>query len=284
MFDTLVETEVLAAHISDPAWVCFDCRSVLTDPQAGPRAYAAGHIPGARFLHLERDLSGPVTPQTGRHPLPDPRHLAETLARAGVGRHTQVVAYDDAGGVYAARLWWLLRWLGHRESAVLNGGWQQWLKEGRSSETALPQVEPRRFPFHEPSHEGWFSTADVLEVVQGRRRALLLDARAPARFRGDEEPIDPVAGHVPGAVNLPFAANLAQDGRFVAPATLRHRFETAFGEFHPEQTVAMCGSGVTACHNLLAMELAGMKHAKLYAGSWSEWIRDAGRPVAQGDH
>jgi thiosulfate/3-mercaptopyruvate sulfurtransferase len=284
MFDTLVETEVLAAHISDPAWVCFDCRSVLTDPGAGPRAYAAGHIPGARFLHLERDLSGPVTPQTGRHPLPDPKRLAETLGLAGVGRHTQVVAYDDAGGVYAARLWWLLRWLGHRESAVLNGGWQQWLKEGRSSETAVSQVEPRRFPFHQPSHEAWLSTADVLEVVKGRKRALLLDARAPARFRGDEEPIDPVAGHVPGALNLPFAANLAEDGRFVAPATLRHRFETAFGEFQPEQTVAMCGSGVTACHNLLAMELAGMKHAKLYAGSWSEWIRDAGRPISKGDH
>jgi thiosulfate/3-mercaptopyruvate sulfurtransferase len=283
MFDTLVETEVLAAHLSDPHWVCFDCRGVLTDLEAGPRAYATGHIAGARYLHLERDLSGPVTPETGRHPLPDPRLLAEKLGRAGVGRHTQVVAYDDAGGVYAARLWWLLRWLGHRESAVLNGGWQQWLKEGRPAETAVSQAEPRRFPFHEPSHEGWLSTADVLDMVQGRKRGLLLDARTPARFRGDEEPIDPVAGHVPGALNLPFTANLAEDGRFSAPAALRQRFEAVLGEFHPEQAVHMCGSGVTTCHNLLAMELAGMKHAKLYAGSWSEWIRDRKRPVSKGD-
>jgi thiosulfate/3-mercaptopyruvate sulfurtransferase len=260
----------------------FDCRSVLSDPGTGERAYSAGHIPGARYLHLERDLSGPVTPQTGRHPLPDPQLLAEKLGRAGVGRDTQVVAYDDAGGVYAARLWWLLRWLGHRESAVLNGGWQQWLKEDRRTDTAVPVAEARAFPYREPSHEEWLSTEDVLDQVRGRRPGVLLDARAPARFRGDEEPIDPVAGHVPGAMNLPFTANLAQDGRFSAPATLRHRFEAALGGFRPEQAIAMCGSGVTACHNLLAMELAGMKHAKLYAGSWSEWIRDKARPVSKG--
>ena len=279
MFDTLVETEVLAAHLHDPAWVVFDCRSVLTDPSAGERAYAAGHIPGARHLHLERDLSSPVTPETGRHPLPDPKQLAEKLGRAGVGRHTQVVAYDDAGGVYAARLWWLLRWLGHRESAVLNGGWQQWLKEERSTDTAVPAPEARHFPHREPSREAWLSTQEVLEQVRGRRPGLLMDARGPTRFRGDEEPIDPVAGHIPGAMNMPFTANLAPDGRFSAPATLRHRFEAALGKFSPDQAVSMCGSGVTACHNLLAMELAGMKHAKLYAGSWSEWIRDPARPV-----
>jgi thiosulfate/3-mercaptopyruvate sulfurtransferase len=283
MFDTLVETEVLAAHLGDPAWVVFDCRSVLTDSGAGERAYAAGHIPGARYLHLERDLSGPVTPATGRHPLPEPRLLAEKLGRAGVGRTTQVIAYDDAGGAYAARLWWLLRWLGHRESAVLNGGWQQWLKEDRRTETGLPDVKAQPFPYRAPSHDEWLSTEDVLEQVRGRRPGLLVDARAPTRFRGDEEPIDPVAGHVPGAVNLPFTVNLAKDGRFSAPATLRHRFETALGDVPPEQAVFMCGSGVTACHNLLAMELAGMKHAKLYAGSWSEWIRDRARPVSRGE-
>jgi thiosulfate/3-mercaptopyruvate sulfurtransferase len=283
MFDTLVETEVLAAHLRDPAWVVFDCRSVLTDPFAGERAYAVGHIPGARYMHLERDLSGPVTPQSGRHPLPDPKLLAEKLGRAGVGQRTQVVAYDDAGGVYASRLWWLLRWLGHRESAVLNGGWQQWLKEDRRTDTSVPVAEAQRFPYREPSYEGWLSTEDVLELVRGRKGGLIMDARAPARFRGDEEPIDPVAGHVPGAMNLPFAANLAEDGRFSAPATLRHRFEAALGGFRPEQAVSMCGSGVTACHNLLAMELAGIKHAKLYAGSWSEWIRDTARPVSKGE-
>lgn len=281
MFDTLVETEVLAAHLDDPAWVVFDCRSVLTDPSAGERAYSAGHIPGALHLHLERDLSSPVGPKTGRHPLPDPRLLAEKLGRAGIGQHTQVVAYDDAGGVYAARLWWLLRWLGHFESAVLNGGWQQWLKEERRIDTDVPAPQAHHFPYREPSHEGWLSSQDALELVRGHRPGLLMDARAPARFRGDEEPIDPVAGHVPGAVNLPFTANLAPDGRFSAPAALRHRFEAALGGFTPDQAVSMCGSGVTACHNLLAMELAGMKHAKLYAGSWSEWIRDKSRPVSK---
>lgn len=279
MFDALVETEVLAAHLDDPAWVVFDCRSVLTDPAAGPSAYAAGHIPGARYLHLEDDLSGPITPQTGRHPLPDPELLAAKLARAGVGKDIQVVAYDDSGGPYAARLWWLLRWLGHPEVAVLNGGWQQWLKEQRPTETAVPDPKPRDLPYRGPDRGVWLSTDQVLQVVRGQRKGLLLDARAPTRFRGDEEPIDPVAGHVPGARNLPFTGNLAADGRFNAPAVLRHRFEEALGKYRPEQAVLMCGSGVTACHNLLAMELAGLKEGKLYAGSWSEWIRDGDRPV-----
>ncbi|HEY3859942.1 MAG TPA: sulfurtransferase, partial [Gammaproteobacteria bacterium] len=249
----------------------------------GPRAYAAGHIPGARYLHLEHDLSGPITTQTGRHPLPDPEALVHKLGGAGVGKGIQVVAYDDAGGAYAARLWWLLRWLGHPESAVLNGGWQQWLKEQRSTETALPEPTPRDFPYRGPDRGLWLSTHQVLQLVRGERKGLLLDARSPARFRGDEEPVDPVAGHVPGAHNLPFASNLAPDGRFSSPAALRHRFEEAFGDYRPEQAVVMCGSGVTACHNLLAMELAGMKEAKLYAGSWSEWIRDRGRPVSKGE-
>lgn len=279
MFDTLVETEVLAAHLHDPAWVVFDCRSVLTDPSAGERAYAAGHIPGARHLHLERDLSSPITPETGRHPLPDPEALAHKLGAAGVGKGIQVVAYDDAGGAYAARLWWLLRWLHHPEVAVLNGGWQQWLKEQRPTDTEVPKPVPRDFPYGGADRGLWLSTDQVLQMVQGRRKGLLLDARGPIRFRGEEEPIDPVAGHVPGAMNLPFTANLAEDGRFSAPATLRHRFEAALGKFSPDQAVSMCGSGVTACHNLLAMELAGMKDAKLYAGSWSEWIRDPAHPV-----
>jgi thiosulfate/3-mercaptopyruvate sulfurtransferase len=279
MFDALVETEVLAAHLGDPDWVVFDCRSVLTDPEAGPRAYAAGHIPGARYLHLEHDLSGPITAQTGRHPLPDPEALVGKLARAGVGKDTQVVAYDDSGGTYGARLWWLLRWLDHPQVAVLNGGWQQWLKEQRPTETTVPDPKPRDFPYRGADRGLWLTTEQVLQMVRGRRNGLLLDARGPTRFRGEEEPIDPVAGHVPGAKNLPFAGNLAADGRFNAPAVLRHRFEEALGDYRPEQAVLMCGSGVTACHNLLAMELAGLKEAKLYAGSWSEWIRDRERPV-----
>lgn len=281
MYDTLVETETLGTHLSDPDWAVFDCRSVLGDPEAGPKAYAQGHIPGARYIHLEHELSGPVTPDTGRHPLPDPRVLADILGRAGVDGRVQIVAYDDAGGVYAARLWWLARWLGHSRIAVLNGGWQQWVREGHpvNNDTVWPAA--RQFDFKGTVDSAWLNTADVLEMVRGRKRGLLLDARAPFRYRGEQEPIDPVAGHVPGAVNLPHAGNVAEDGRFNDPAVLRRRYEAALGGMRPEQTVCMCGSGVTACHNLLAMEIAGLKGARLYAGSWSEWIRDPARPVAR---
>ena len=282
MFDTLVETEALAAHLDDPAWVLFDCRASLADPEAGPKAYATSHIPGARHIHLERELSGPVTPDTGRHPLPDPRSLAVVLGRAGVAAETQIVAYDDMQGAYAARLWWLARWLGHTQVAVLNGGWQQWLKEERPVTAALPMPRAQTFPSRDVPGNAVMSVIDVLELVRGRKHGVLLDARAPARFRGDEEPVDPVAGHIPGAVNLPFAGNIAEDGRFKSPAELRRRFEQASAGLRSDQVICMCGSGVTACHNLLAMEAAGLKGARLYAGSWSEWIRDPTRPVARG--
>ena len=282
MFDTLIETEALAAHLEDPAWVLFDCRASLGDPETGPKLYAASHIPGARHIHLERELSGPVTPDTGRHPLPDPHHLAETLGRAGVDGVTQIVAYDDMQGAYAARLWWLARWLGHSRVAVLNGGWQQWLKEERAVTAVVPAARPRKFPLGDVTRDAWMNVVDVLELVRGRKRGILLDARAPARFRGDEEPVDAVAGHVPGAINMPYAGNVAEDGRFRSPAELRRRFEQALSGLRPDQAICMCGSGVTACHNLLAMEAAGLKGGRLYAGSWSEWIRDPSRPVARG--
>ncbi|HEV2212041.1 MAG TPA: sulfurtransferase, partial [Gammaproteobacteria bacterium] len=257
MFDTLVETETLAAHLDDPAWVLFDCRASITDPEAGPKAYAAGHIPGARHIHMERELSSPITPETGRHPLPDPQRLAAVLGRAGVGADSQVVAYDDFQGAYAARLWWLLRWLGHRPVAVLNGGWQQWLKEERPVSTETPTTAAKKFPYTGVVEGVTMPVGDVLEFVRGRKHGLLLDARGPARFRGEEETVDPVAGHVPGAVNLPFAGNMAEDGRFKNPAELRRRLEQTLAGTRPDQTVFMCGSGVTACHNLLAMEIAG---------------------------
>lgn len=280
MFDTLVETEVLAAHLQDPDWVLFDCRFALADAGAGERHYLESHIPGAYYLHLERDLSSPVTPDTGRHPLPDPRGLAERLAATGVRDDTQIVAYDDAGGAYAARLWWLARWLGHRRVAVLNGGWQWWLKEQRSITTESAKTASGRLDAR-VDDQMWVSTAEILELVRGRKRGLLIDARAAERYRGEQEPIDPVAGHVPGAVNLPYGANIAEDGRFRDAASLRRRFTQALGGTAAERTIAMCGSGVTACHNLLAMEIAGLKGARLYAGSWSEWIRDPARPVAR---
>ena len=282
MYDALVETETLAAHIGDPGWAVFDCRFLLSDPAAGEARYTESHIPGARYLHTDRDLSRPVTPDTGRHPLPDPAALADVLGRAGVGGDTQIVGYDDAGGVYAARLWWLARWLGHRKVAVLNGGWQQWLKEERAVSREIPAPSPKRFPHAQVEEGAWLSSADILEMVRGRKRGRLVDERGATRFRGEEEPIDPVAGHVPGAVNLPFASSVAEDGRFKCPAVLRQQLEQALDGMRPEQAVFMCGSGVTACHGLLAMEVAGLKGARLYAGSWSEWIRDPARPVAAG--
>lgn len=279
-YTTLVDAQTLADHL-DSGWCMFDCRFVLSDPQAGERVYRVGHIPGAHFLDLNRDLAGPVTPASGRHPLPDPQALAAKLAATGVNSDTQVVAYDDANGAFAARLWWLLRWLGHSQVAVLDGGWRAWVRAHRPVSREVP-VAARAGDFRaQPDHARWLSTGAVLERAHsGTGR--LFDARAPERFRGEVEPIDPVAGHVPGAANLPYAGNVSEQGYFKPPAVLRRRFESALGGVPASEAVCMCGSGVTACHNLLAMEVAGLKGARLYAGSWSEWIRDPSRPVARG--
>lgn len=281
MFTTLIPSDSLMESLADPSWVVIDCRFVLSEPAAGERAYRQGHIPGTHYAHLERDLSSQVDASSGRHPLPDRTRLIAMLADWGVGPATQVVVYDDVGGAMAVRLWWLLRWMGHANVALLDGGWRQWLKEGRPVAT---DVGPRRrstaFTPGEPLVD-WMSTAEVQDAM--RHQAIqLLDARAPERFRGEVEPIDPVAGHVPGALNRPFQHNLAADGRFLPAAELYRQFSAQLAHVAPRQVVHMCGSGVTACHNLLAMEHAGLKGSRLYAGSWSEWVRDPDRPVARG--
>lgn len=279
-YTTLVDTETLARNLNSD-WCLFDCRFVLTDPEEGERHFRAGHIPGAHYLHLDRDLAGPVTPGSGRHPLPVPEYLAKKLAGAGVHNSTQVVAYDDADGAFAARLWWLLRWLGHPQVTVLDGGITQWVKEERAVTPEPPVTVPSGDFQPHPENALWVNS----EMVQGQSRehtGRLLDARAPSRFRGEQEPIDAVAGHVPGAVNLPFTGNLSENGGFKSPGALRQRFEAALQGISPAETVCMCGSGVTACHNLLAMELAGLQGGRLYAGSWSEWIREPSRPVERG--
>lgn len=279
MYATLVDTATLAARLDDPDWVVFDCRFDLADVRAGEKAWRDGHIPGARYVDLERDLSGPVGPATGRHPLPDPDMLAGKLAGWGVGPGSQIVACDDRGGMFAARLWWLARWLGHRGAAVLDGGLTRWLAEGRPLDRAVPQPAARPFKAR-VNHDLWVKTADV-EVLAGTGRGTLIDARDADRYRGECEPIDPVAGHIPGAVNLPFKANLDADMRFLPPADLARRFSEAAAD-GGERVIHACGSGVTACHNLLAMEIAGLSGSRLYAGSFSEWIRDPRRPVATG--
>jgi thiosulfate/3-mercaptopyruvate sulfurtransferase len=227
---------------------------------------------------LDEDLSGPITPVSGRHPLPAPAQLARTLGDWGIGETSQVVAYDDAGGIIAARLWWLLRWLGHANCALLDGGLPRWLQRGLPLTEDMPTPQPATLPDrHDDSL--WVDSVTV-HAKLGEAGSLLLDARAAARFHGEMEPIDPVAGHIPGAENLPLEGNLHVDGHFLAPAELRRRYTDVLGERAPDRVIHMCGSGVTACHNLLAMEVAGLKGSKLYTGSWSEWIRDPARPIS----
>lgn len=277
---TLVSPRELAQHLGDPDLVIVDCRFALADPTLGAQQYAAGHLPGARFADLDRDLSSPVTPTSGRHPLPDPAILAEQVAEWGVGRGSQVVAYDDAGGAFAARLWWLLGWLGHDRRAVLDGGYSAWIAVDLPVSTDLPQ--PQRGDFVANVNNDLWLTSDTLRARIDAGEVLVVDARDPERYRGEVEPIDPVAGHVPGAVNLPFKESLTADGHFLPVDQLAERFAASLTERSPGEVVHMCGSGVTACHNLLAMEAAGLHGSRLYAGSWSEWIRDPTRPVASG--
>jgi thiosulfate/3-mercaptopyruvate sulfurtransferase len=278
-FRTLISAEQLAAHVADPSWRVFDCRHDLGKPEVGERAYRDAHVPGAQFLHLDHDLSGPKTGSNGRHPLPKPAALAAKLAASGVANGTQVVAYDDSGGMYAVRLWWLLRWLGHDNVAVLDGGLAAWQSAGYSVTTELPAVQPVVFDWHlrDESVDAGFLLSHLKDP-----RVLLVDSRGAERFRGENETIDPVAGHIPGAVNRPFQDNLNSDGRFKPVQELRAEFDRLLRQHTIENVVAYCGSGVSACHNLLALELAGLHGARLYAGSWSEWCSDRTRPIATG--
>jgi thiosulfate/3-mercaptopyruvate sulfurtransferase len=278
---TLVNTATLSRHIDDPRWVVVDCRFVLTDPDAGQRAHAAGHIPGARYAHLENDLSSPVTSASGRHPLPYPPVLAEKLGRWGIDKTSQVVVYDDTFGAMAARMWWLLRWLGHEAVALLDGGYPKWQREGRPVTPELPLIQATQF--HPTINNAMWVDAEYVERMHGRKDGVLIDARADIRFRGDVEPLDKVAGHIPGAINIPYEDNLDFSGEFMSDEALRELYLAAMNNVAPDQVVQMCGSGVTACHNILAMEHAGLAGSKLYAGSWSEWITDGSRPVAKGE-
>jgi thiosulfate/3-mercaptopyruvate sulfurtransferase len=275
----LVSPAELASHLDDPDWVVFDTRHDLADVEKGRRAYAAGHIPNAYFVHLDHDLSGAKTGKNGRHPLPDPARFAARMNACGVNPGSQVVAYDDMGGNWAVRLWWLLRWLGHDRVALLDGGFPAWQKEGRAVTGEAPA--PRQGSFVPKPHLGWTVDAPFLERFHDDRGLRLVDARAPERYSGAQEPIDPVAGHVPGAINRFWKDNLAADGRFKPGATLRAEYEALLAGAAPSRSVHMCGSGVTACHNLFAMELAGLAGARLYPGSWSEWCADPARPVSK---
>jgi thiosulfate/3-mercaptopyruvate sulfurtransferase len=280
-FTTLIDAGSLAPLV-DEQLVLFDCRFELGNPSWGEAAYAQEHIPGAQYLHLDRDLSGPTSATSGRHPLPDPARFAQRLAELGARAGSQLVAYDQGNGAYAARLWWLARWIGIRRVAVLDGGIAAWRAAGLPLEHT--QRAPRPGALEVRLDAGAALDSAAVDELRRRPGTLLVDARGAERFAGRNETIDPVAGHVPGARNLPFTGNLGADGKFLAPGLLRVRFETLLGSQPASSLVAMCGSGVTACHNLLALEHAGLGGARLYAGSWSEWIRDPGRPVATGSY
>ncbi len=281
MYTTLIEPVELAAHLEDPDWVVVDCRFELSRPDWGLQAFSAGHIPNAVYAHLERDLSGQVTRDTGRHPLPGAGEFARKASDWGIGATVQVVAYDQGNGVYAARLWWMLRWIGHVTTAVLNGGFAAWQQGGFPIVTHVSARHPRDLI---PQPGALPMTTSELQALQRagrleRGEPVLVDARSAARFAGRDETIDPVAGHVPGARNHPFSHDLDEHGRFLPAEQLRANWLRTLRGAPPGNLVAMCGSGVTACHNLLALEVAGLHGGRLYAGSWSEWIRDAARPV-----
>ena len=279
-YDTLISTADLAAHLDDPGFVVVDVRHDLMQAEHwGEAQYASGHIPGARFAHLDRDLSAPMSGRNGRHPLPTPANAAAVFARLGIGAQSQVVAYDQGSGMFAARLWWMLRWLGHDAAAVLDGGFARWSAEGRPVSTDVPKVEPAAFA---PRQVRPTVSATGVMASLPRHTLLLLDGRAPERFRGESEPLDPVAGHLPGALNRPASRNLTPNGTFRPARELRGEFDAMLHGRQAEDVVHYCGSGVTACHNVLAMAVAGYPLTRIYPGSWSEWVSDRSRPVATG--
>jgi thiosulfate/3-mercaptopyruvate sulfurtransferase len=286
MITTLISVDELSRRVraNEPAHKLlrvFDARHDLMDHSAGRRAYGKGHIPGARFLDHETELSAPRTGRNGRHPLPAPEHLAGLMAAHGIEPQTLVAAYDASGGQYAAHLWWMLRWIGHERVAVLDGGWRAWEDAGQPAEagpvmtfTPLAGIEPGEQLADE------VNASEVLANI-AKPAFTVLDARAANRWRGEVEPMDPVAGHIPGSLNRPNSENLGPDGHFKSPAQLRAEFQAVLGGVAPASVVHQCGSGITACHNLLAMEIAGLTGSRLYPGSWSEWVSDPSRPVAK---
>ncbi|WP_397476309.1 sulfurtransferase [Pusillimonas sp.] len=317
MSDILISPAQLQDALAREPWLIFDVRHDLADHEAGRRAFVQGHIPGAIYLDHEKQLSAPRTGRNGRHPLPRLDDLTALMHALGLRPDSRVVVYDASGGMFAAHVWWMLRWMGHEHVAVLDGGWQAWLDAGGQVEAGKTQDGPyASMPDSTSSqagHAAFHGTGD--KTPEGAQSAdaaggepnqrpiesmptvdantvkanlndpvfTIVDARAPERFRGEVEPMDPVAGHIPGALNRPNSQNLQASGRFKPSAQLREEFTALLGGRSPEQVVHQCGSGITACHNLFAMELAGLSGSALYPGSWSEWCSDPARPVATGD-
>ncbi|MFZ1395892.1 MAG: sulfurtransferase [Candidatus Promineifilaceae bacterium] len=275
MYKTLISPEALAENLPKPNWVIVDCRFSLADTAVGYQNYQQAHIPGAVYAHLDNDLSSVPVTDHGRHPLPTPQRLAQLFSRLGIDEMSQVVAYDNAGGMIAARLWWMLRYMHHEAVAVLNGGWQAWQAAGLPTQSGIETNEPAHFSGR--PQPKWVVTLGEVED-----QPLLIDARGPSRYRGETEPIDARPGHIPGAVNLPFENNLDENGRFRPDDELKAQLTAVLGKISPEAATFYCGSGVSACVNLLAMAHVGLGNGRLYVGSWSEWSSDPERPVAMG--
>ncbi|NKB37376.1 MAG: sulfurtransferase [Gammaproteobacteria bacterium] len=275
MYNTLISETQLFENLENPDWIVIDCRYDLANVTAGHHSYLESHIPGSIYADLHKHLAGETTSDSGRHPLPDEARLIEVFSSFGIDADKQVVAYDGASRAFAARLWWLLRYMGHTRVAVLDGGWQAWLAQNRPSQAGDTETSPAKF-------SGRARSDRVIMLDQVAQSELLVDSREAARYRGEVEPVDPVAGHIPGARNYCFQNNLTADSRFLTAHELKKQFKQLFSGTEPEKVVFYCGSGVTACHNLLAMAHAGLPEAILYAGSWSEWCRSGERPVATG--
>lgn len=280
-YQTLISVEELLPKYEQDDWVVVDCRFSLADPALGRKLYLESHIPGAVYAHLDEDLSSPIIPGvTGRHPLPDPDDFARTVGGWGVADGVQVVAYDNMGGAIAARLWWMLRHFGHDDVAVLNGAWSAWDAAGNPTVSGEETGTPRQFTVRQRSG-GVATTEEVLANIENPTLRIF-DVRAPERYQGEEELIDPVAGHIPGAISAPYADNLGENGTYLHEDELRQRYQTLLEGVRPEQVVFYCGSGVTSNHSLLALAHLGLDGARLYVGSWSQWITDSRRPIATG--
>lgn len=280
-FSTLISVQECAQQLGEADWAFIDCRGSLADPAVGQLRYLEGHIPGAVYAHLEQDLSGPVSAgKTGRHPLPEREIFAATLSRWGIDSRVQVVAYDDQGGMFAGRLWWMLRWMGHDAVAVLDGDWRAWAAADLPTKSGEEFRPPRRFVPNVREH--WLVSADEVFDRLNEPGLALFDARGADRYRGENESIDPQGGHIPGAISAPFAANLDEDGNFRDAEALRARYAELLGDTPAEDAIFYCGSGVSAAHDLLAVTHAGYAMPRLYVGSWSDWITDPKRPVATG--
>lgn len=280
-YQTIISVDDLNKNIGNQDWFVFDCRFLLKDPDGGLKKFNQGHIPGAQYADLDKDLASSMTASSGRHPLPNPDELIKKLQAWGVNNSSQIICYDNLSGAFAARMWWLLNWLGHNDVAVLDGGIDKWTASNLPLETDVQQRATGSFS-GQANNDMWVDVEFVQKEL-AENKINLLDARSAERFTAKDTKTDPVAGHVPGAMSFPFAGNLSKQGVFLPAADLQKRFAPIFSNTENKELINMCGSGVTACHNLLAMNVAGLPMTRLFVGSWSEWIKDKSRPVAIGE-